>query len=405
MQNKLILLLLAVVLLGCGGSRKANDEAGLESELLEIRYEYGLPIDSFRVVEDCIGRGETLGKLLTELGAPQKVVGQLSLIKKAEFDPSRMRAGDEYIALYDTLGAGQAVRERLAYFIYKASIIETYVLDLRDTLHVEKQVKEVRHEKQVGRAVIESSLWNAMVDNGMPAELAVSMSDIYAWTIDFFGLQKGDSICVYYENMYVDTISIGVGRIFAAHFFHAGNNYQAYFLDNDEVQGYFDEKGVSLRKAFLKAPLNYRRISSTFTYHRRHPIFKTVRPHTGVDYAAPAGTPVVSIGNGKVIEKGYKGGGGHTVKIRHNATYTTAYLHLKGYVKGLSVGQRVSQGQLIGYVGSTGNSTGPHLDFRIWKNGTPIDPLKMQSPPADPVPSKYMATYKQTVDSIQKILN
>ena len=164
-----------------------------------------------------------------------------------------------------------------------------------------------------------------------------------------------------------------------------------------KIANYFDAEGNSLRKAFLKAPLNYKRISSKFTYARKHPVYKVVRPHTGVDYAAPTGTPVVSIGDGVVTMKQYKGGGGNTVKIKHNSTYTTAYLHLSKYAKGLTVGKHVKQGEVIGYVGSTGASTGPHLDFRVWKNGSPIDPLKMQSPPAEPIPAQYKDTFATIV--------
>jgi murein DD-endopeptidase MepM/ murein hydrolase activator NlpD len=236
-----------------------------------------------------------------------------------------------------------------------------------------------------------------MAGNGLPTELALELSDIYAWTIDFFGLQKGDSIRVYYDEQYVDSVRIGIGRIYAADFYHGKRWQEAIWFDNGEIHNYFDAEGNSLRKAFLKAPLNYKRISSGFTYARKHPIYKVVRPHTGVDYAAPMGTPVVSIGDGVVTMKQYKGGGGHTVKIKHNSTYTTAYLHLSKYAKGLAVGKHVKQGEVIGYVGSSGSSTGPHLDFRVWKNGSPIDPLKMQSPPALPIPTQYKDTFATIV--------
>jgi murein DD-endopeptidase MepM/ murein hydrolase activator NlpD len=244
-----------------------------------------------------------------------------------------------------------------------------------------------------------------MVSQGLPVSLALELSEIYAWTIDFFALQEGDSIRVCYDEQFVDSASIGIGQIYAAHFYHGGKWQEAYWLDiTDSVsgkvlcRGYFDEQGTSLRKAFLKAPLNYKRISSHFSYARKHPVYKIVRPHTGVDYAAPTGTPVVTIGDGTVVEKGYKGQAGNMVKIRHNSTYTTAYLHLSKYAD-IKVGQFVSQGQLIGYVGATGAATGPHLDFRVWKNGTPIDPLKMESPPVEPVPAEY----KPQLDSIVQL--
>lgn len=247
-----------------------------------------------------------------------------------------------------------------------------------------------------------------MVGNNLPVELALELSDIYAWTIDFFGLQQGDSIRVYYEEQYVDSTRIGIGQIYAADFYHARRWQGAYWFDASDygetaqpLRGYFDAAGNSLRKAFLKAPLNYKRISSHFTYARKHPVYKVVRPHTGVDYAAPMGTPVVSIGDGVVIEKGYKGSGGNTVKIRHNATYTTAYLHLSKYASDIAVGKAVQQGQVIGYVGSTGASTGPHLDFRVWKGGTPIDPLKMESPPVEPIPEAYKARFDSVVGEMR----
>ena len=287
--------------------------------------------------------------------------------------------------------------ENLEYYIYQASIQESVVLHLRDSVHVERQVKEITHHNRSAQATIESSLWNAMADNNLPVELALELSEIYAWTIDFFGLQKGDSIRVYYDEQYVDTTRIGIGRIYAAHFYHAKKWQEAYWYEYDNTHNYFDEEGNSLRKAFLKAPLNYKRISSGFTYARKHPIYKTVRPHTGVDYAAPTGTPVVTIGDGVVTMKEYKGGGGNTVKIKHNSTYTTGYLHLSKYAKDLKVGQHVKQGEVIGYVGSTGASTGPHLDFRVWKNGTPIDPLKMDSPPAEPIPAAQKDSFNTIV--------
>ena len=273
------------------------------------------------------------------------------------------------------------------------------MLHLTDSLHVEHHEKPVEIRARYAEATIESSLWNAMITNGLPADLALELSEIYAWTIDFFGLQKDDSIRVYYEEQYVDSTRIGIGHIYAAHFYHGRRWQDAYWFENEDIRGYFDGDGNSLRKAFLKAPLNYKRISSHFSYARKHPVLKIVRPHTGVDYAAPTGTPVVSIGDGVVIEKGYKGGGGHTVKIRHNSTYTSAYLHLSKYGKDLRVGSHVSQGQVIGYVGSSGTATGPHLDFRIWKNGCPIDPLKMESPPVEPVPAAYRTAFDSVVET------
>lgn len=390
-----ISVLLVVGLTACHPDGTSTEE----EEAQPVRYEYGLPIDSFRVDTFVVREGETLGGILSSLGASGPQINRVSTLPREQLDARTIRAGKTYYALYN--GAPDTLR----YWIYLPDRRHATILHLTDTPHVEYLEKPLIIEERVAEAVIESSLWNAMVERHLPVELALELSEIYAWTIDFFALQKGDSIRVHYDENYVDSTRVGIGRIYACHFYHGGKWQEAYWLDlTDSVsgevlcRGYFDQDGKSLRKAFLKAPLNYKRISSHFTYARKHPVYKIVRPHTGVDYAAPAGTPVVTIGDGTVIEKGYKGQAGNMVKIRHNSTYTTAYLHLSKFGN-IAVGQHVSQGELIGYVGSTGASTGPHLDFRVWKNGTPIDPLKMESPPVEPVPAKY----KAQLDSIVQL--
>lgn len=401
MSRKTYLIAIAATLLGlaaCSTTNKNNEQQAQEPV---VRYEYGLPVDSFRIDTCKVKEGETLGGIMNRLGATRAQITGITLMPRSEFDVRTIRPGKTYYALYQTDTAGV---EMLQYYIYLPSIREAVVLHLTDSMHVERYEKEVTHMNRAAEVVIESSLWNAMAGNGLPTELALELSDIYAWTIDFFGLQKGDSIRVYYDEQYVDTTRIGIGRIYAAQFYHARKWQEAYWFEEGKIGNYFDEEGHSLRKTFLKAPLNYKRISSGFTYARKHPIHKVVRPHTGVDYAAPMGTPVVSIGDGVVTMKEYKGGGGHTVKIKHNSTYTTAYLHLSKYAKGLAVGKHVKQGEVIGYVGSSGSSTGPHLDFRVWKNGSPIDPLKMQSPPAEPIPAQYKDTFATVVNTYRDYL-
>ena len=384
-----ILSILVALLASC-----AKSDNGQQAPEPVVRYEWGLPVDSFRIDTAQVKEGETLGGIMNRLGATRKQITNITQMPRSEFDVRSIRPGKTYYALYQTDTAGV---EQLCYYIYKPNIREAYILHMGDSLYVEHNEKPITRLNRSAEVVIESSLWNAMTGNGLPTELALELSDIYAWTIDFFGLQKGDSIRVYYEEQYVDSVRIGIGRIYAADFYHARRWQEAYWFEHEKIANYFDAEGNSLRKAFLKAPLNYKRISSKFTHARKHPIYKVVRPHTGVDYAAPMGTPVVTIGDGVVIMKQYKGGGGHTVKIKHNSTYTTAYLHLSKYAPGLAVGKHVKQGELIGYVGSSGSSTGPHLDFRVWKNGTPIDPLKMQSPPAEPIPAQYKDTFATIV--------
>ncbi len=359
-----------------------------------VRYEYGLPVDSFRIDTAIVAEGQTLSGILASLGATPNQIAQVGTLTPGQLDVRQIRAGNTYLAFHDST---------LRYWIYLQDRRRAIRLELGDTIAIEHWEKPLEIRERVAEAVIESSLWNAMVSRDLPVELALELSEIYAWTIDFFALQQGDSIRVHYDEQYVDSTCVGIGRIYASHFYHAGRWQQAYWLNLEDTtttevlcQGYFDEDGKSLRKAFLKAPLNYKRISSHFTYARKHPVYKIVRPHTGVDYAAPQGTPVVTIGDGVVIQKGYKGQAGNMVKIKHNSTYTTAYLHLSRFAP-IKVGQHVSQGQLIGYVGSTGASTGPHLDFRVWKNGTPVDPLKLESPPVEPVPEEYKAQFDSIV--------
>jgi murein DD-endopeptidase MepM/ murein hydrolase activator NlpD len=268
-----------------------------------------------------------------------------------------------------------------------------------------KKVVSIRKRQASG--VIASSLWNTMLDNNLDPMLAFELSEIYAWTIDFFGLQAGDRFSVEFDEHFVDTTYIGLGRIHGALFHHANHDFYAIPFLQDSVESFYDQEGNSLRKAFLKAPLRYSRISSRYSHSRLHPILKIRRPHLGVDYAAPVGTPVLAIGDGKIIKTGYSKGNGNMVKIQHNSVYATAYLHLSRYGEGVKTGAYVRQGDIIGYVGSTGLSTGPHLDFRFYKNGYPVDPLKVEAPPVEPVKQANLAAYDSirtlTIRSLDRI--
>ena len=400
MKKYIYIAIIAALALSSCAKPQGNQSAEATQEPA-VRLVWGLPVDSFRIDTCVVKQGETLGGIMSRLGATRQQINHITLMPRSEFDVRSIRPGKTYYALYQTDTAGV---EQLCYYIYQPNLREDYVLHLQDSIYVDHQERPITSKLRAAEVVIETSLWNAMAGNQLPTELALELSDIYAWTIDFFGLQKGDSIRVYYDEQYVDTTRIGIGRIYAADFYHGRRWQEAFWFESDNIHNYFDAEGNSLRKAFLKAPLNYKRISSGFSYARKHPIYKVVRPHTGVDYAAPMGTPVVSIGDGVVTMKQYKGGGGHTVKIKHNSTYTTAYLHLSKYAKGLAVGKHVKQGEVIGYVGSSGSSTGPHLDFRVWKNGSPIDPLKMQSPPAEPIPAQYKDTFATVIATYREKL-
>lgn len=392
-----IIISLTLLASACQNTKNSNQKEQKEEPTAKVVYEYGIPVDSFNSVEGVVGKGETLSAIFGKLGCKGEIIYQLNDFSSEIFDVRRIKLGDKYTAYYTKDSIPQ-----LSYLVYHQSVVDHTVFHVCDSLCANSYKKPIRHEQKVSSATITTSLWDAIITNNLHRQLALELSDIYAWSIDFFGLQKNDSFTVLYDELYVDSLSIGIGKIHAAKFTHKGKPFLAFYFKNDSVNGFWDEEGNSLRKAFLKAPLKFSRISSGFTYARKHPIYKTVRPHTGVDYAAPTGTPVMSIGDGVVIQKGYKGGGGHTVKIRHNSVYTTAYLHLSRYAKSLKVGSHVSQGEMIGYVGSTGASTGPHLDFRVWKNGSPINPLTMESPSVEPIPQNALEEFFVLRDSLKQ---
>jgi murein DD-endopeptidase MepM/ murein hydrolase activator NlpD len=278
------------------------------------------------------------------------------------------------------------------------------VFDFTDSVKVSVRQKDILTCRKKVHGEIITSLWDAVKKDGINPLVALELSDIYQWTVDFFGLQPGDKFTVVYDELYVDTVSIGLGRIHAATFNHVGKELLAIPFTQDSVEAYFDAEGNSLRRAFLKAPLRFNRISSRFSGNRMHPILKIRRPHYGVDYAAPIGTPVYSIGDGRVIMAGYQSGAGKIVKVRHNSVYTSVYMHLSGFGKGITSGKYVVQGELLGYVGSSGLSTGPHLDFRVTRNGSPIDPLKMESPPVEPIKPENKVAFDTVKLATMKLL-
>ena len=389
------LLILSLLFFACkdknanNNSLSENDSTSVNAVSHSKIIKYGVDVTDLIESENTISPGHSLSNILSSSGADANSINNLNLVPDSILDPRKINAGNKY-TIYNVNDSAHTLR----YFVYHKSKQDFVVLEfLEDTIIASIFSKPAISKKRVSGAVITSSLWNAISDSELDINLALKLSDIYAWSIDFFGLQKMDSFIVYYSELYIDNEPIGIDSIYSAIFYHANHPYYAIYFEKENIKGYWDLEGNSLRKAFLKAPLSFSRISSHFTYARKHPIYKTVRPHTGVDYAAPAGTPVMSIGDGVVIAKGYKGGGGNTIKIRHNSVYTTAYLHLSKFASNIKEGTHVSQGQVIGYVGSTGSSTGPHLDFRVWKNGEPINPLKLESPPVEPIPDNLKAEF------------
>lgn len=349
---------------------------------------YGIAIDSFEIETGTIQRNQTLGQLLKQFATPAGSMEQLLTYSGAEFDVRKVRMGKPYTAFL----SNDSLRQ-LTYLVYEHSPVEYVVFDFHDSLIVSMMQKEIQPRRKTASGRIESSLWETAIQNNINPEVVFELSEIYAWTIDFFGLQPEDSFSIVYDELYADTVSIGLGDVHAAYFWHGGKDLYAIPFVQDSVSAFFDAEGNSLRRAFLKAPLKMYRISSRYSSARLHPILRIVRPHLGVDYAAPVGTPVYSIGDGRVTSATYDSGNGRIVRITHNSVYSTAYLHLSRFADGIKAGGYVKQGDVIGYVGSTGLSTGPHLDFRVYRNGSPIDPLKMESPPVDPVRPENMAAF------------
>ena len=386
---------------------KSNREAAHEvfvqavAAVPEPQLAYGLNIDSMIVVKDKIKRNQYLADILLKHGVDYSTIDLLAKRAKPVFDVRKIRSGNNYSVLLsdDSL-------QKAKYFVYEISPVDYVVFDLVDSVHAHRGEKEINITVDTASGIINSSLWNAMVDANADPNLANELSEIYAWTVDFVGIQKGDNFKVVYENLWVEGERIGVGKVLASNFNHYDKDLLAIYFVQDSTGDYFDQEANSLRRTFLKAPLKYRRISSKFSYSRMHPVLKYRRPHLGVDYAANRGTPVVSVGDGQVIRASWdNGGGGRVVKIKHNGTYTTQYMHLSMYGEGIKEGVRVKQGQVIGYVGTSGLSTGPHLDFRFYRNGQPIDPLKVESPAAKPVDSTNLERFNVEKEKWLELLN
>lgn len=358
--------------------------------------EYGIAVDSFIVSSHVIKRNQTLGSIMESLNVAGEHIRQLEKKSKGVFDIRKIRAGNAYKAF-----AKPDSSAKVEYLVYEHTQVDYIIFRFADSLLVSAGQRNIVPVTRISEAEISSSLWEAMGMYDLNPVLALDLSDIFAWTVDFFGLYPGDKLKAIYDELYVGDKSVGIGTIHAAWFEHRGEKYYAYRYMQDSVWSYWDEEGNSLRKTFLKAPLRFSRISSGFTHKRMHPILKIYRPHTGVDYAAPEGTPVVALGDGVVIEKGYNNAAGNYVKVRHNSVYTTGYNHFSRFGKGIAKGMRVQQGQIIGYVGKTGYATGPHLDLRFWKNGKAINPLKVEAPPVEPISKENLDTYKHSISNYQ----
>lgn len=367
----------------------------IDEEKKEPIVEYGFEIDSFAVYKDVIQPNQFLANILLEYHIPYTDIDMLAKMSRDIFDVRKIASGKKYTILCskDSLGKAQC-------FIYEPNETEYVVFDMRDSISIYRGQKEVTTKIQQIEGTINSSLYQTLVEQEASPILAIEMANVYAWTIDFYSIQKGDHFNVVYEERYVDDKFIGIGKVLAANFNHYGRDYYAYRFEQDGITNYFDADGKSLKRAFLKSPLEYGRLTSGFTMRRFHPVQKVNKPHLGTDYAAPTGTPILATGDGVIVESAYKKYNGNYVKIKHNSTYTTQYLHMSK--RNAKTGQRVKQGDVIGYVGSTGLATGPHVCYRFWKHGSQVNHLKEETPPADPVKKEYLQKFTQLKDSLNQ---
>ena len=361
---------------------------------------YELPADSLLAFEGRIRYGETLSDLLRARGVSARTVAALRDAADGTFDIHRLRAGDTY-RIYESLEAPATPR----YMVYEPSPTRYVVFDLRSPVDVEIRERAVHTVQRAASGIVERSLYESFQETDVSIRVALELSEVFAWQVDFYRIQEGDRYKVIYEERRVDGEAIGVGRVLGAYFQHADTSFYAVYFNQGNGGDYFDRTGHSLRKQFLKAPLKFSRISSHYSRRRYHPVANEYRAHLGTDYAAPPGTPVRAVGDGTVAVAGYERANGRWVKIRHNGTYATGYLHLSGIADGIRAGTTVQQGQVIGYVGSTGLATGPHLHYHFWKNGSAVDPTDVELPPSEPVEEAHRPDFAERSAEVLQTLS
>lgn len=397
MRISILGLFLIILLMNSCSEKESNTPLVQDKIETGPRLIYGLPQDSFLVIQNEIQQNEVLSNILLKHHVTWPEIDRVVKACEGTFDYKRIKPGKKYTILCDRDSIQKA-----AYFIYEHNRIDYVVIDLKSELAY-SGTNQTTIETDVAEGAINSSLFLTMQEQNLSPALAMEMADIFAWTIDFYRLAKGDNFKVFYEKKFVKDEFVGIGRILACEFEHKGKNLLAYRFEHEDETNYYDEKGRNMRKAFLKSPLKFGRISSKYSNRRFHPVQKRWKAHRGTDYAAPTGTPIRATGDGQVIEARYKKHNGNYVKIKHNSTYTTQYLHMSKI--GVEKGQQVKQGDVIGFVGSTGLATGPHVCYRFWKNGKEINHLNEVFPDADPLDDSLKPKFELVKDSLSKQLN
>lgn len=401
--SSLLILVSGIVIFGFSHSetdKKPVEKKSTDATAVVVQREFGLPLDSFYVIHDKIRQNQFLASILSPYQISPQTLASLAVKSKDIFDIRNLKAGDQY-----TLFCTNDSLRKACYFVYQPNAIDYIIYDLRDSLNIYKKARPVTIAEKEAGGTINGSLFETLSDINADPELAMKLAKIYAWDIDFYSIHKGDRFKIIYDQSYVNNEPVGTGRIKAALFVHDDEPYYAFYYHNDSTgtDGYYNEQAKSLHKAFLKAPLKFFHISSRYSRHRFHPVQHRWKAHLGTDYAAPTGTPIMATAAGTIIASQYSQFNGNYVKIKHNSTYTTQYLHMSR--RAVRVGQHVSQGQVIGYVGSTGLATGPHVCYRFWKNGTQVDPLKQKFPAAEPIDNQNLPAFNQLVQKEMAQLN
>ncbi|MGB5437210.1 MAG: peptidoglycan DD-metalloendopeptidase family protein [Maribacter sp.] len=402
-----------MLLASCKEDNASQETQGKKEELAIVHVpiivkQYGFNFDDFTVQHDTVRNGDSFGELMLSNKVDYPKIAKITQDYKDTFDVRKIRVGKPYVIL-----KSKDTTEQAQVFIYENDAINFTVVDLRDSVVAYKDRKEVKYVEREASGIIATSLSEAILEQGIDYNVTNNLSDIYAWTIDFFRLQKGDKFKVIYKEKYInDSIYAGAEPIEAAFFEHNGTPIYAFAYENDSLKSivdYFDEEANNLRRTFLRAPVKFSRISSRYNLKRRIRYYGyKLRPHKGTDYAAPIGTPIMATADGTVTESTRKGGNGKYVKIRHNGTYSTQYLHMKK--QNVRKGEFVRQGDVIGWVGMTGNTGGPHVCYRFWRNGRQVDPLKEELPLAEPLAEalrpdyfEFIAPLKEQLDCIEYI--
>ncbi len=397
------LLLLLILAVSCNDKEAKKEVVSIVEKPEPVVVEFGFNLNEFDVVRDTIESGDTFGSILStqNLGANKEY--DITQKVKDSFNLRNIRIGKEY-----TLLRSKDTARVLKAFIYKADISHYYVVDLRDSTRAYKKQLPITIKRRTIATEIDGSLSATLDQAGVQPSMAQNLADIYAYSVDFFKIQKGDRFAVTFNEKYInDTIYAGVESLEASFFIHKGKKIYAFPFKQDTTSrrvDYYDEEGKVLKNMFLKAPLKFGyRISSRFSRNRFHPVQKTFKAHKGTDYAASSGTPIVTTASGVVERTGYTAGNGNYVKVKHSSTYSTQYLHMSKIL--VRNGQRVSQGETIGKVGSTGLATGPHVCYRFWKNGVQVDPLAQKLPNSEPMNAKFKPRFMQEMAPLKKELD